>query len=135
MTGTVSLRVNLISKASAHARAAAASGPTAPGMCFRLYTDNCYETEFHDKSPPEIQRTNLARVVLYLKSLGIRDLFNFDFMDPPPIQTLLETLDLLRTLGAINDLEELTKDGRLMAEFGIDHPIRKAIRSRKFQNI
>ncbi|KAK9030943.1 hypothetical protein V6N11_032346 [Hibiscus sabdariffa] len=137
MIGTVSLRVNPISKASAHARAAAAavSGPTTPGKCFLLYTDNCYETEFHDKSPSEIKRTNLARVVLYLKSLGIRDLFNFDFMDPPSIQTLLETLDLLRTLGAINELGELTKDGRLMAEFGIDHPIRKAISSRKFQNI
>lgn len=38
---------------------------------------------------PEIQRTNLANVVLMLKSLGINDLMGFDFMDPPPAETLI----------------------------------------------
>lgn len=33
---------------------------------------------------PEIQRTNLANVVLLLKSLGVQDLLQFHFMDPPP---------------------------------------------------
>ena len=33
---------------------------------------------------PPMQRTNLGNVVLLLKSLGINDLINFDFMDPPP---------------------------------------------------
>ena len=33
---------------------------------------------------PEIQRTNLANVVLLLKSLGVEDLLSFHFMDPPP---------------------------------------------------
>ena len=37
---------------------------------------------------PEIQRTNLGNVVLLLKSLGINDLVNFDYMDPPPMETL-----------------------------------------------
>ena len=35
-------------------------------------------------SVPEIQRTNLANVVLLLKSLGVQDLLRFHFMDPPP---------------------------------------------------
>lgn len=34
---------------------------------------------------PEIQRTNLANTVLLLKAMGINDLLNFDFMDPPPV--------------------------------------------------
>lgn len=34
---------------------------------------------------PEIQRTNLASTVLILKAMGINDLINFNFMDPPPI--------------------------------------------------
>lgn len=33
---------------------------------------------------PEIQRTNLANTVLLLKSLGVKNLLEFDFMDPPP---------------------------------------------------
>lgn len=40
-------------------------------------------------SIPEIQRTNLANVVLQLKAMGINDLLGFDFMDPPPLQTLV----------------------------------------------
>ena len=33
---------------------------------------------------PEIQRTNLSNVILLLKSLGVQDLMQFHFMDPPP---------------------------------------------------
>ena len=74
--------VTLISKASANQRADR-SGRTGPEKCFRLYTAYNYYTELDDNTPPEIQRTNLASVVLSLKSLGIHDLVNFDFMDPP----------------------------------------------------
>jgi pre-mRNA-splicing factor ATP-dependent RNA helicase DHX38/PRP16 len=35
-------------------------------------------------SVPEIQRTNLANVVLLLKSLNVDNLLDFGFMDPPP---------------------------------------------------
>ena len=52
-----------------------------------------------------------------LKSLGINDLMNFDFMDPPPAETLLRALEQLYALGALNDRGELTKLGRKMAEF------------------
>lgn len=52
---------------------------------------------------PEIQRTNLSNVVLMLKSLGIHDLVNFDFMDPPPAEALLRALEQLYALGALND--------------------------------
>ena len=44
---------------------------------------------------PEIQRTNLGNVVLLLKSLGINDLIHFDFMDPPPAETLMRALEQL----------------------------------------
>ena len=38
-----------------------------------------------------------------LKSLGIHDLMNFDFMDPPPAETLLRALESLYALGSLND--------------------------------
>lgn len=46
-----------------------------------------HQHELDNNSIPEIQRTNLGNVVLLLKSLGINDLVNFDYMDPPPMET------------------------------------------------
>jgi pre-mRNA-splicing factor ATP-dependent RNA helicase DHX16 len=76
---------------------------------------------------PEIQRTNLGMVVLLLKSLGINDLIGFEFLDPPPGETLMRALELLYALGALNDRGELTKLGRRMAEFPVDPMLSKAI--------
>ena len=53
-------------------------------MCYRLYTENAYKFEMFVNTIPEIQRTNLANVVLMLKSLGVVNLLHFNFLDPPP---------------------------------------------------
>lgn len=132
-TGMESLLVTPISKASANQRAGR-SGRTGPGKCFRLYTAYNYYNDLDDNTVPEIQRTNLANVVLTLKSLGIHDLLNFDFMDPPPAEALLKALELLFALGALNKLGELTKVGRRMAEFPLDPMLSKMIvASEKYQ--
>ena len=47
--------------------------------------------------------------MLLLKSLGINDLIHFDFMDPPPPETLILALEQLYALGALNHMGELTK--------------------------
>ncbi len=41
---------------------------------------------------PEIQRTNLSNVVLLLKSLGVQDLMQFHFMDPPPSENMMNSM-------------------------------------------
>ncbi|XP_021893248.1 pre-mRNA-splicing factor ATP-dependent RNA helicase DEAH1-like [Carica papaya] len=125
-TGMESLLVTPILKASANQRAGR-SGRTGPGKCFRLYTAYNYHNDLEDNTVPEIQRTNLANVVLSLKSLGIHDLLNFDFMDPPPAEALLKALELLFALSALNKLGELTKVGRRMAEFPLDPMLSKMI--------
>lgn len=125
-TGMESLLVTPISKASAMQRAGR-SGRTGPGKCFRLYTAYNYEVDLDDNTVPEIQRTNLANVVLMLKSLGIHDLLHFDFMDPPPSEALLKALEMLFALSALNKLGELTKVGRRMAEFPLDPMLSKMI--------
>nr|GEX93641.1 pre-mRNA-splicing factor ATP-dependent RNA helicase DEAH1-like isoform X1 [Tanacetum cinerariifolium] len=125
-TGMESLLVTPISKASANQRAGR-SGRTGPGKCFRLYTAYNYFSDLDDNTVPEIQRTNLANVVLSLKSLGIHDLLNFDFMDPPPAEALLKALELLFALSALNKHGELTKVGRKMAEFPLDPMLSKMI--------
>lgn len=53
-------------------------------FCYRLYTEMAYRNEMFTNNIPEIQRTNLANTVLLLKFLGVKNLLEFDFMDPPP---------------------------------------------------
>lgn len=114
--GMDSLEIAPISQASAKQRAGRA-GRTGPGKCFRLYTEDQYNNEMLPTTIPEIQRTNLANTVLILKAMGINDLINFDFMDPPPVQTLITAMESLFNLGALDDEGLLTKLGRMMAEF------------------
>ncbi|KAK7792080.1 hypothetical protein R5R35_003553 [Gryllus longicercus] len=118
-TGMESLIVVPISKASANQRAGRA-GRVAAGKCFRLYTAWAYQHELEENTIPEIQRINLGNAVLTLKALGINDLVHFDFLDPPPHETLVLALEQLYALGALNHHGELTKLGRRMAEFPVD---------------
>ncbi|KAI9753985.1 MAG: 40s ribosomal protein L44e [Chaenotheca gracillima] len=125
-TGMESLVVTPCSRASANQRSGRA-GRVGPGKCFRLYTKWAFYNELEENTTPEIQRTNLNSVVLLLKSLGINDLIEFDFMDPPPAETLIRALEQLYALGALNDRGELTKVGRQMAEFPTDPMLAKSI--------
>ena len=125
-TGMESLIVVPVSKASANQRAGRA-GRVAAGKCFRLYTAWAYQHELEQNTVPEIQRVNLGNVVLLLKSLGINDLIHFDFLDPPPHETLVLALEQLYALGALNHMGELTKLGRRMAEFPVDPMMSKMI--------
>ena len=62
---------------------------------------------------PEIQRTNLATTVLSLKAMGVNDLINFDFMDAPPVQTMIAAMEQLYALGALDDEVRLCLTTRL----------------------
>ena len=125
-TGMESLVVTPCSRASANQRSGRA-GRVAPGKCFRLYTKFAFHNELDDSTMPEIQRTNLNSVVLLLKSLGINNLMEFDFMDAPPAETLIRALENLYALGALNDKGALTKLGRQMAEFPTDPMLARSI--------
>ncbi|XP_036789660.1 LOW QUALITY PROTEIN: pre-mRNA-splicing factor ATP-dependent RNA helicase DHX16-like [Oncorhynchus mykiss] len=125
-TGMESLIVTPCSRASANQRAGRA-GRVAAGKCFRLYTAWAFKHEMEESTVPEIQRTDLGNVVLLLKSLGINDLIHFDFMDPPPHETLVLALEQLYALDALNHLGELTKLGRRMAELPVDPMLSKMI--------
>ncbi|KAK3664051.1 DEAH-box ATP-dependent RNA helicase prp22 [Elasticomyces elasticus] len=120
------LQVTPISQAQAKQRAGRA-GRTGPGKCFRLYTENAFQNEMLPTTIPEIQRQNLANTILMLKAMGINDLLGFDFMDPPPTNTMLTALEELYALGALDDEGLLTRSGRRMADFPMEPSLAKAL--------
>lgn len=124
--GMDSLVVTPISQAQANQRAGRA-GRTGPGKCFRLYTEAAYQTEMLPTSIPEIQRQNLSNTILLLKAMGINDLLHFDFMDPPPINTMLTALEELYALSALDDEGLLTRLGRKMADFPMEPSLSKVL--------
>lgn len=125
-TGMSNLIVVPCSRASANQRSGRA-GRVGPGKCFRLYTKFAYMNEMDESTTPEIQRTNLNGVVLQLKSLGINELLDFEFMDTPPTEALIGALNQLFALQGLNHKGELTKLGRQMAEFPTDPMLAKAV--------
>ncbi|XP_063696114.1 ATP-dependent RNA helicase DHX8 [Culicoides brevitarsis] len=125
-TGMDSLLVTPISQAAAKQRAGRA-GRTGPGKCYRLYTERAYRDEMMPTPVPEIQRTNLATTVLQLKTMGINDLLHFDFMDAPPVESLIMALEQLHSLSALDDEGLLTRLGRRMAEFPLEPTLSKML--------
>ncbi|KAJ2741751.1 DEAH-box ATP-dependent RNA helicase prp22 [Coemansia sp. BCRC 34301] len=125
-SGLDQLIVTPISQAQAKQRSGRA-GRTGPGKCYRLYTESAFRNEMLPNSVPEIQRVNLASTVLQLKAMGINDLIGFDFMDPPPVQILIAALELLHSLGALDNEGLLTRIGRKMAEFPMAPELAKAL--------
>lgn len=124
--GMDALQVFPVSRAAADQRAGRA-GRTGPGTCYRLYTESAYLNEMLPAPVPEIQRTNLGNVVLLLKSLKIENLLDFDFMDPPPQENILNSMYQLWVLGALNNVGSLTELGWKMVEFPLDPPLAKML--------
>ncbi|BAT91804.1 hypothetical protein VIGAN_07043600 [Vigna angularis var. angularis] len=124
--GMDALQVFPVSRAAADQRAGRA-GRTGPGTCYRLYTESAYLNEMLHSPVPEIQRTNLGNVVLLLKSLKVENLLDFDFMDPPPQDNILNSMYQLWVLGALNNVGGLTDLGWKMVEFPLDPPLAKML--------
>lgn len=125
-TGIETLATTSVSKAAAVQRAGRA-GRTKPGKCFRLYTEESY-LGLPDANVPEIQRSNLAPVVLQLKALGIDNVLRFPYFTAPPAELMIKALELLYSLGAIDDYAKLTKPlGLRMAELAVEPMMAKTL--------
>lgn len=126
LTGIEALITTTVSKASAKQRAGRA-GRSRPGKCFRLCTQDCYR-EFAKETIPQMQRTNLTSVALHLLSMGIQDLAHFDFVSPPSPEALIRALEVLYSLGAINDECKLVEPlGTQIAEFPVEPALAKML--------
>jgi ATP-dependent helicase HrpA len=123
--GTTSLLVSRVSRASCDQRTGRC-GRTGPGLCLRLYSEEDYRNR-PQYTQPEIQRANLAEVILQMISLGLGDPREFPFLDPPSSHALRDGYRLLLELGAITEANQLTQRGRIMAGLPLDPCIARII--------
>jgi ATP-dependent helicase HrpA len=112
------LPIEPVSRASANQRAGRC-GRVAPGVCVRLYDEADYDArpEFTD---PEIQRTNLAAVILQMAAFGLGAVESFPFIDPPDLRQVRDGYQTLQEIGAIDEHKRLTEIGRVLARLPID---------------
>ncbi len=119
------LQVEPISRASADQRKGRC-GRIGAGVCVRLYAEEDFKGR-DEYTPPEILRTNLAAVILQMKSLRLGRVEDFPFMDPPEPRMIRDGYDTLRELGALDDEDTLTDIGRQLARLPIDPRIGRMI--------
>ena len=117
--GINTLPIEKISRASADQRAGRA-GRTGPGRCLRLWTARDHAARAAHELP-EIQRIDLAEMLLLLRAQGVGDLAAFPWLDPPEARALARAETLLRDLGACAKDGTLTPLGRQMSAFPL-HP-------------
>lgn len=127
-SGIETLTATPVSKASATQRAGRA-GRTKPGKSYRLYTQFTYD-HLPETTVPEIQRSNLAATILQLKALGIDNVLRFDFLTPPPAELIIRALELLYSLGTLDDYAKLTRPlGVRIAELSVEPMMAKVLLS------
>jgi ATP-dependent helicase HrpA len=93
------LPIEPISQASANQRAGRC-GRLGPGICVRLYSEDDFASR-NAFTEPEILRTNLASVVLQMAAVGLGDIEDFPFVDPPDKRNIKDGVALLEELGAL----------------------------------
>ncbi|ELR18629.1 premRNA splicing factor, putative [Acanthamoeba castellanii str. Neff] len=125
-TAMEALVVVPVAQAGADQRAGR-SGRQRPGKCYRLYTEAAYRA-MRVNTIPEMQRTDLAPVLLQLKALGIDNVLRFEFPTPPPSQCMMRALELLYALGALDEYGKLTQPiGYTLAELPVGPTLGKML--------
>lgn len=122
---TSRMPIEPISKAAADQRKGRC-GRVRDGICIRLYSQDDYHSR-DEYTTPEIRRTNLAGVVLQMADMGLGDMEDFPFLQPPRRRAIGDAYSLLTQLGAMNPDRRLTGLGRKMARLPLDPHISRMV--------
>lgn len=119
------------------------AGRVAEGVCIRLYSEEDYNSRPRF-AQPEIQRANLADVILRMKAFGLGDIERFPFINMPAVKSIRAGYALLEELGAITapdpaaqvssptpqpsaSVAQLTPLGRELARLPVDPTVGRMI--------
>ncbi|MFB0841089.1 ATP-dependent helicase HrpB [Paenibacillus oleatilyticus] len=116
-TGMTRLETVTVSRDSADQRRGRA-GRTAPGVCYRLWTEQ-EDRRLAPHRAPEIMEADLAALALELAAWGVADPAQLAWLTPPPAAAYGQAVALLKQLGALGDDGAITPHGRRMAELGV----------------
>ena len=119
------LQVEAVSQAAANQRAGRC-GRVANGICIRLYDEKDFASrpKFSD---PEILRSSLAGVILRMKALGLGQVEEFAFLEPPKAKAIADGYALLGELNAVDERNELTPIGKELAKLPLDPRVGRMI--------
>jgi ATP-dependent helicase HrpA len=117
-TRTRRLPIEPISQSSAKQRAGRC-GRVEHGVCIRLYSQEDFAGRA-EHTQPEIQRANLAEVILKMKAWRLGEMETFPFINPPQPQAIQSGYQLLQELGALDEDKQLTALGRDLARLPVD---------------
>ncbi|XP_030630739.1 DEAD/H (Asp-Glu-Ala-Asp/His) box polypeptide 32a [Chanos chanos] len=94
------------------------------GKCFCLYPG---ENQLPGEIPPKILESNITPTVLFLKRMEVAGLGQCDFIDRPDPEGLMQALEELDYLAALDDDGNLSEIGIIMSEFPLDPQMAKAL--------
>ncbi|XP_066549224.1 putative pre-mRNA-splicing factor ATP-dependent RNA helicase DHX32 [Amia ocellicauda] len=94
------------------------------GKCFCLYPE---EARLPEETPPHILESNITSTVLFLKRMEIAGLGHCEFLDRPDPEGLMQALEELDYLAALDDDGNLSEIGIIMSEFPLDPQMAKAL--------
>ncbi|MBX2880572.1 MAG: DEAD/DEAH box helicase, partial [Granulosicoccus sp.] len=117
-SGAVLLETIKSNQSSATQRSGRA-GRTAPGVCYRLWSEEGHGRRAENWQA-EIQRADLAPLLMELKLWGVNSVAQLPWLEPPPPAALARAEDLLERLGIL-ELGQLTQHGRAVARLPL-HP-------------
>ncbi len=118
-SGLSRLLTTRISQASSTQRAGRA-GRQGPGVCYRLWGE-AFQASLLPQTPPEIRSADLTPLALALRSWGIQDATQLNWLDPPPSGALAAANQLLHLLQLTDHRGRLNPDGQRAATWPI-HP-------------
>ena len=124
-THTQRLPIEAIAQSSARQREGRC-GRIEDGICIRLYSEQDFLAR-DEYTQPEIQRANLAEVILRMINLKLGEIEAFPFIDPPSKQAIAGGFQLLRELNALDENRKLTRTGRDMARLPIDPTVSRML--------
>ncbi|KAK1333381.1 hypothetical protein QTO34_005764 [Cnephaeus nilssonii] len=123
-------RIRASSRPISHSQAEARKqilSSTSSGKLFRLYSEEFASKDMRPLKPAEVQEANLTSMVLFMKRIAIAGLGHCDLLNRPAPESLMQALEDLDYLAALDNDGNLSEFGIIMSEFPLDPQLSKSI--------